>query len=455
MTVRGWRYTIKKSGFYFPFTFYFLLFVAAVALAWQMLNNSSFDAYSSFADIFYLLLQVASVFIIAFIALAFLSVLVPLLHFLYNRSKKSIVCTLQTAETQGDLYKKQRVKVLIKPVWKPLCGFIRLRLQYETTAWSQKLSIAANKTGQLFGNTVEGVIEWNLPQIKEYHIHKSIVYFEDFFQFFSFAVDVSTSSRFFIQPLAQQTNLPVVAPRKTEDTSTRINELRKVEGEYLNYKNFENNDDVRRIVWKIYARNKELVVRVPETIDPYASHLYMFASFFTGMAVANSTVAQLPFLNYFKTMVYSIYQQLASQGFNVKYIADQPIAASAMGNQQQATKYAISTSQWQTNNDLVTYCNTRDASVVVLSSLSNAKQVQQLLEKHGSTITFIFVPLTKSLRKQQLLHWVQWLFIQNEKNDMERYKTSWATSPALRLAVVNNENTIQQLIAKYQQPVPC
>ena len=34
-------------------------------------------------------------------------------------------------------------------------------------------------------------------------------------------------------------------PRKTEDTATRIEEIKKVEGEHINYKNFESNDDVQ------------------------------------------------------------------------------------------------------------------------------------------------------------------------------------------------------------------
>ena len=88
-----------------------------------------------------------------------------------------------------------------------------------------------------------------------------------------------------------------------------------MEGEYLNYKNFENNDDVSRIVWKIYAKNKELVVRIPEIMDPYASHVYLYASFFTSFNVAGSTPVEVPFLNYYKAMIWTLYQNLVKQGF--------------------------------------------------------------------------------------------------------------------------------------------
>ena len=99
--------------------------------------------------------------------------------------------------------------------------------------------------------------------------------------------------------------------------------MRKVEGEFLNYKNFENNDDVRRIVWKIYAKNKELVVRIPEMMDPYASHVYLYASFFSSSISKAMRTVEDPFLNYYKVITWSVYQNLVKQGFEVRYIPDQ------------------------------------------------------------------------------------------------------------------------------------
>ena len=95
---------------------------------------------------------------------------------------------------------------------------------------------------------------------------------------------LTSSGNFFNGPPLKATGNIIVQPKKTEETNMRIEEMRKVEGELLNYKNFETNDDVRRIVWKIYAKNKELVVRIPETNDPYASHIYFYASFYNAIS---------------------------------------------------------------------------------------------------------------------------------------------------------------------------
>ena len=174
-----------------------------------------------------------------------------------------------------------------------------------------------------FSMHTKGLYNWPLKNIKEYDINSGIIYFEDFFQFFSFTGKLPSNSNFFNGPPIKTTGALVVQPKKTEETNMRIEEIRKVEGELLNYKNFENNDDVRRIVWKIYAKNKELVVRIPETNDPYASHIYFYASFYN--AISNDVYEEFNevFLDNFKTVIWNIYDQLSRQNALIQYIPDQ------------------------------------------------------------------------------------------------------------------------------------
>lgn len=281
---------IRQAGFYIPFTVYFVVFAAAAAFAWNLLNNNEIQPDSSFADIFSLLLKVALWFTVAIIFIAFLSVLVSLLHFIYNKRKKGISFQISTDLTESELHEKQTVRLAISPVLKPLFGFIKLRLLYDQSHFSSKFSLLENSKRRFFSTSIEGTYHWPLPQIKEYHVENAILYFEDVFQFFSFAVSLPAKSRFFTHPTAKNVKDLSISPRKTEETNTRIEQLRKVEGEFLNYKNFENNDDVRRIVWKIYAKNKELVVRIPEIMDPYASHIYLYTSFFSHFKIGRAHV---------------------------------------------------------------------------------------------------------------------------------------------------------------------
>jgi hypothetical protein len=339
---------------------------------------------------------------------------------------------------------------VINPILKPLFVFVKLRLLYDQNQYSDKFSLLENSSRKFFSTAIEGTYHWPLPEIKEYHVEKGLIYFEDFFQFFSIAVTLPASSHFFTQPTSKPLRELKVLPRKTEETNTRIEQIRKVEGEYLNYKNFENNDDVRRIVWKIYAKNKELVVRTPEVMDPYASHVYLYTSFFNHFNTAGNGAVEIPFLNYYKVITWSVYQNLVKQGFDVRYIPDQEVANNNMADEQQWVKYSISTSRWHKAKDLKSYVKTSDASVVLISSLSDADEVRDLLEHHGKDITFIFIRLTDSFKNQNVIDWVQWLFVQNTKDDINTYKRNWSLSP-LRQRIKENEKRLEAIVEKYQE----
>ncbi|HEX8677843.1 MAG TPA: DUF58 domain-containing protein, partial [Segetibacter sp.] len=441
---------IKQAAFYIPFTIYFVVFAIAAIIGFKMLDNDQINAYSSFADIFRLLLKVALGFTVAIISIAFIPVLVSFIYFRYQQRKKGIRFDISTDVKESELNQKQTVRLLISPVLKPLFGFIKLRLLYDQKHYSKKFSLLENSRRKFFSTSIEGTYHWTLPQIKEYHVEKAVLYFEDIFQFFSIAVNLPASSHFFTQPTTKGIKDLNVTPRKTEETNTRIDQLRKVEGEFLNYKNFENNDDVRRIVWKIYAKNKELVVRIPEIMDPYASHIYLYASFYSRFNTEGNSAIEIPFLNYYKVVTWSVYQNLVKRGFDVRYIPDQEVAKNKMADDQQSVKYSISTSKWHQVKDLKTYVKINDASVVMVSSLSDADEVKDLMENYGKDITFIFIKLTDSFKNQNIIDWVQWLFVQNQKDDIDVYKRSWALSP-LRMKIKENENRLTKILEKYQE----
>jgi hypothetical protein len=444
------RDKIKRASFYIPFTVYFVVFSIAALISFRLLGNNEINAVSSYSDIFGLLLKVAFAFCAAIITVAFLSVLISYFYFIYQKRKDGIVFQVSTDLREGGQNQKQTVKLVIKPLFKPLFGFIKLRLLYDKKHFSEKFSLLENSKKKFFSTSIEGTYHWPLPEIKEYHVEKGLIYFEDFFQFFSVAVTLPTSSKFFTQPASKDLHDLTVLPRKTEETNTRIEQLRKVEGEYLNYKNFENNDDVRRIVWKIYAKNKELVVRMPEIMDPYASHVYLYASYFSHFNTEGHGAVEVPFLNYFKVVTWSVYQNLVKQGFEVRYVPDQEVAKNNLADEQQWVRYSISTSQWHRAKDLKSYVKTSDASVVIISSLSNADEVKDLIEVHGNDITFIFIKLTESFKNQNIVDWVQWLFVQNAKDDIDVYKRGWALSP-LRQRIKDNEKRLEEIVAKYQR----
>ncbi|HVX49027.1 MAG TPA: DUF58 domain-containing protein [Chitinophagaceae bacterium] len=457
-TIKNIRNLLLPASFFIPFTLYFLWFAAGGFVVYFLVYHGFMQGASlpgtSFGDILGLLLRSAAWFAGVILALALLSVIVSVVFFLVQKRKGAISFSINATDKlvvkEGN--QLQGIHIKISPLLKPLLGFIKLRLKYDGDQYSKKFALAERGQRKVIPTTFEGDYTWSLPEIKEYHVQKLVVYFEDFFQFFSFTVGLPVTNRFYTPPVNKTANDFIISPRKTEDTETRIEELKKVEGEYINYKNFEDNDDVRRIVWKIYARNKELVVRIPEILDPYASEAYLYASFFSQFGNSHSATVDIYFLNYYKTILWAVYQKLAQQGFDIRYIQDQQTASTPYINEQKAVEYAISTSNWQTGKDLKSYVNMKDASVVVLNSLSDEGQVEQLLSAATGSTWFVLVRLSKSLQRSYLVGLVQWLFIQQEKNDLEKYRTNWQLS-LLRPKITGNEKKLETLLSKHEKTI--
>jgi len=457
-TLKNIRNLLLPASFFVPFTFYFLFLSAGCYLVYLIFHDLVLKGTSiadgSFGDIFSLLLKVGEWFVAAMLAIALLTVAIAFIFFFIQKRKGSVNFSI---EANGKLAAKdgnqqQGLFIKISPLLKPFMGFVKLRLKYDDTHYSKKFAIAQHSQRKIISTTFEGDYTWNLPEIKEYKVQKLVIYFEDFFQFFSFTVTLPVANRFYTPPTAENAKNFNISPRKTEETDTRIEELKKVEGEFINYKNFENNDDVRRIVWKIYARNKELVVRIPEILDPYASEAYLYASFFSEFGQTHNNTVDIYFLNYYKTILWAVYQKLAEQGFEIRYIQDQPLAGTTYINDKKAVEYAVSTSNWQTDKDIKTYVNMKDASVVVVTSLSDAGQVEELLNTSTGSTHFVLVRLSKSLQRSYLVGLIRWLFIQQEKNDLENYRANWHLS-LLRPKINQNERKLEELFSKNEKTI--
>ncbi|RXK87185.1 DUF58 domain-containing protein [Filimonas effusa] len=443
---------MKQAGIYVPVTWYFVLFLAFGTLVFRWLMGQQQHPDNTYSEIFTLLLLVSLSCVGILLAWGLLSVSFSFLFFLIKKRRRKVHCKLESlaADSPGAMRQQQTLRLEISPLIKPLLGFVKLRVIYDLEYYSEKFSLAEKNRKNW--SRLEGTYHWPLPQIREYRIDQVIVYFEDLFQFFSFPVTLDINDRFFTRPDKAASRPFQLNPRKTEETNVHIDEMKKVEGEHVNYKHFEANDDVRRIVWKIYAKNKELVVRMPEIMDPYASHLCLYASFHTAFPVSDSIVVKEPFLDYYKTIVNSTYEQLVKQGFEVQYIPDQPIRQNWATEDASAISRLISVTHWQQQQDISSYVKPEDAAIVLVSSLNDAGEVERLVSRYGNQISFVLVRLSNSMKQQEVRDWLQWLFVQYEPNTYERYRPQWQISQ-LRRSIIANEKKIAGILAAYEKSV--
>ncbi len=438
---------LRYVSFFIPFRFQLILLSAALLLAYVWLKKSQALPETSYTAITNLFISVALVFIAAIFIISFFTAIIPWLLFLINKKTEKASIKIKTAP-KNTLTEKQPINFVLSNIVRPLFGYIRLRIAYDQKRISPKfLLLRSDSKKGFFSSTYNGTYNWLLPQIKEYQVSKTVIYFEDMFQLFSFTATLPVNGNFFTQPKETGTNEMNVKPKKTEETNIRIDQIRKVEGEFLNYKNFENNDDVRRIVWKIYAKNKELVVRVPETNDPYASHVYFYASFYNAVNMGLYDDFNTAFLNYFKTITWNAYQQLNKQNVLIKYIPDQEVKAFLADDELEKIKYNISTSQWQTQKDLHNYFKKEQASVLCISSLTDADQALEIIENAGKDLVIIFAEVSRSFKKTNAKDWLQWIFINPGKEGIDKMRLAWDLSP-LKRKIIENEMKIKQMLEK-------
>lgn len=444
---------VRHGSFFVPFRFHIVLLTIILIAAYYWLKQTNVLPETSYTAIIDLFITVAMAFIACVFTISLITALIPWVFFLFNKRRKNITIKVKTAAKQNSISETQQVGISIHPIFRPLFGYIRLRLHYDDDNISPKFSlINSSSKSHFFSSTLNGIFNWHLPEIKEYKVSSAIIYFEDMFQFFSFAATLTAQDNFFTQPENNDSPELKVQPKKTEDTNTRIEQMRKVEGEFLNYKNFENNDDVRRIVWKIYAKNKELVVRIPETNDPYASHVYFYTSWYNAMGTGLYGDFFPVFLNYYKTMVWNAYLQLSKQNVLIKYVPDQETKTTFADDPLQKIKYIISTSEWQTQKDLQHYFKKEEASVLCISSLIEAKEVENILEGTGKDLVIIFVQLSNAFSGLKITDWLQWIFVRPDEDGIDKLRLAWNLSP-LKRKITENESKIKALLNKSESEV--
>ena len=291
MTLKQLRWKVKYALQYFPFTLNTLLAGFALWGAYHLLYKPVPKGETPSSVIPFILLMGKMTFLI-FAGLVLTSVIATVIcwaWYLFIKNKNGTVLKIQfTTETVKGKKSKLFLNASLDAALRPFLGFVKGSIVYDNNEITERFSLLSNTkkergTGRA---AISGRSRLIFPDIKEYDLKGGFVFFQDMLHLFSLAAAQPVSGHFYQPPVLMNGDDADVSPKKTETLDVRIDQLRRVEGEYLNYKDFEAGDDVRRIVWKVYAKNRELVVRVPEQFEPYASHLYLYATFHASVKAA-------------------------------------------------------------------------------------------------------------------------------------------------------------------------
>ena len=445
-----WR--IRYAMQYFPFTLNTILVALAIWGARMLLYKPAPKGdYESPLMAFVILMgKIALWFMLGLVVVSIISTFVSFIYYIALKQSKGYSLNIQfTTETRTGKKPRLFLNAHLEGVIRPLLGFVKGRLYYDDNIMTDRFGLMSTKKSEkgMWNAAITGRNLMSLPDIKEYDLKGGFLYFQDMLHIFSLAVTQPVSGHFYQPPALIDNEEVDVFPKKTETLDVRVDQLRRVEGEHLNYKDFESGDDVRRIVWKVYAKNRELVVRVPEMYEPYASHMYYYASFYA--SVKTQWLAEgylMEMLNYYKNCVWSVYDALSKKEYELRYIPDQSFNIPEQLSEQEKAARIISNSGWHKDRLLTQYYNPKQGSVLCISSFTDPDELQAMLERCDASTIVYFVRVSHVMRSYATLNLIARIIIRPPQDRLSKLRTRWSFSP-MRFQIAKREKEIATILS--------
>ncbi len=216
------------------------------------------------------------------------------------------------------------VTIRIEKLRLPAMGHIRVCLIFKTVGASEDIYL--NKEHRTKGRKVHTVIEGSrriwLNNTNDHAIACSFIYFEDMFHVFSLPYREQESMGIFTIPQRRERGAVEAMPKHTESPVVKILDNRTVPAELLNYKRFEAGDNPRRIIWSVYARSRELMVRLPDVVNPYVSHITLIPIMQDHLNADQARPLRTLLLDHYKEQIRSILDALHRSGLTVTFRGD-------------------------------------------------------------------------------------------------------------------------------------
>ncbi|MEP5612044.1 MAG: DUF58 domain-containing protein [Cyclobacteriaceae bacterium] len=422
---------LKRNGFLFLFfTLLLLLF----------LRNEYYGEESQFTPFLETFAWLLGVFAGLVIGFGLLYTLFCWSYLIIKSKRLQVDLSIGLEDGQKGVAGLVPVKLSLSRVIMPIIGYLKTWVIFEDGSMVGPVVINKFSGGWKDLLSKEGDASLQLSKRAQYVVKGYIFSFEDYLQFFRFSYYKRFKKAFYLYSQQRDVSPTEVPPSKAREELEKVKTSKRVEGDFLNYKDFESGDDVRRIVWKIFAKNKELVVRVPEVINPFASHLRFFASFQNSLLESDSENSS-GMLDYYKDIIFNTCRQIEKSGRKVEFSMDQVVGDSLIVDKKDQLAYFLSCAKWKTEPLKDQFPSMGTSSVVCVSSLVPADELEELINKR-STILFI-VQVSKYLDEQNLFNWTNMILRNEEKSELGKLR--WVLSRQ-RKRVRNNEKKIANLV---------
>ncbi|MBN1349835.1 DUF58 domain-containing protein [candidate division KSB1 bacterium] len=450
-----------SNYFFLRQNFFFLFFASLICYAWFR------HSYSTGSEAAKPVQATISLFALGFfaivLAISLATCLTPWINFLFKKrilenrpeERRDIIkIYFDSTHFEAGLVK---VRIEIQGIRVPAMGFAKVNLVFDD--YLQTEDIFLNEVIRTRGKRgyketgIKGVREIALPTIRDYRIKSSFIHFEDMFHIFSLPYREIENMGIFTTP-ASGTHLDFECPtEQTKDPVTKVYANKIVAGEYLNYKKFEPGDDLRRLVWKIYAKNRELVVRIPDRIHPYASHVDVLVTFYNQLHSDGEDELSQIMLDYYKDRIRQVIDSIVARGFTVRLTTDQQIQTNYQLNEHERLLYQISSSSWQNEFSVASFMDPRTGTqafsgpkIVFFSSLCPVDDLMRIFPIRAESCKIFWFQVSSLFQKSEPGFAWKKLFLFEQSGPMRAARRKLGGQKYRRF-IAHNEMSIQNFVA--------
>lgn len=404
---------------FFPLRLNFFVFLFFMFVIYRFANQPAADT-SSFHHFLVLMSKVGFGILSAILILSLLSTVAACIYFIRHREYFHV----QIINSNEELAQpKIEVHTYMDKILRPLLGSVQVRYEYNEHHLSPPFSLSRENSYSLFPS-IGHQSDISLPNIKEYKLDAALLSFQDLFRFFSFTFKNSLHSQFVNLPKEVATNPSNIEPKSTETDNVRTNKLRKISGEWLEYKKYEASDDIRRIVWKAFAKNKELIVRKQEVLSPFASHINCYATFYSAKHFSQKSSDKMG--DYYKNFIWSFFKELLKSDYEIKLHFEQMRLGTT---EKDLIAEQIAQASWQNETQPSRFFDTKKGSVFFLHSLLPTSEIEKVINSCNKNTLVFYVDLTAVFHQYKKMSLLARLFLKPPNKNDEELLRDWRSNP--------------------------
>lgn len=334
-----------------------------------------------------------------------------------------------------------RITIIIQRAFAPLIGILHAFITTRNQEYIYPVLFLKNKFRHFRFVGTQSTQPVILPHYLPYYFSKMTVRYVDILRMTALPISIPADYQFNNQPPTTNLKSLVLQPlvHQKEETDTIV--PRKKDGDYLHYKPFETGDDIRRIVWKIYAKNSELIVRMPEKEFEFANTCYMSYSLMLeeGFKDTFSNIA----LDYVKWHIWNVYQSLRKQNniFLKNLSGTAPLTA-----EDELIKNYIIALQWQDPGVAKSGIDTRNDNVICLHSGMSLDQINNIIARLRQEQVVYFMPLSNAFDISVILRGLKKIFfVSAHTNPLLEAKTRFQFAAARKRLKKTEKTVLQKL----------